>query len=1240
VEQAESGTVYNDSNVPVGTYTVATDGTISIVFDSTYRSQNATGSQISGKLTFHAEVQATGSGSGTQETFSYGNSQTFTVDFTNDVPKGDISVDKEISKVEGDIIYYTIEVYSEQGTFGPVEINDRIDDNGGYYYIQNTMTVRDKNSNPVDYTSLAFRDKNGNTSPEESANKGFLMQLPQMGARETYVIDCTVHVNDDNTIDVTDKHLTNDVEAASKNNAGRDIHGKDNVRLDWKLLKKSGTYNADTDSYEYTLTVNEMGTNLNGWQLQDTCNGVPLTNYTATIRDTTTGSTTTVTLPYTFGDHVFAQGDSTHQYTVTYSFASEALYVENNAQMSYTGTGLTVTASTLTGKGDIGEGALSKSGTLGNVILLSNGTPAREVIWTVTLDHADFDIPAGAYFDDSLYKSGGFYKNYYTHDQLIDNATAVVNAVEGQGGTVGSIQVWTWQYDAATGTNGTSGSTTYASLSDLTGNLPQSNQYQAFRVTLDTDLPKGSTPLTFQYTSTLETPSSTSAIYGIQNQFKVSSIPKLDKTASVNLVPSNPSIVKKGMNASGSLVDVEETEINYDKLANVGGNKDNLHWQLMLTVPENYTAQQGVVLEDQVPADLYVVQVEPKTQGTGANHCWYVNNPDGKYGHGTYQSVTRDGNAATLYLHGAGGTVIGDSAGYQVGWDMEITANNLLRITLNEDAIQYLADMQKFYTTGDLYTYSGTWKPATADDVVLTIDIYARNPDLNWQYPYDNRPFENTVVVKDDNGTRMDSDSQTTAVIRDQRKGLLDKRGEALKLDGQLSNTVAYDIAINPGEDNHDLLPYSNELLIADELVFNDHFPCYCGNGNDGKHIDASLVPGSVKLYKVSSRDWKGNPVVEEEVPVTYRYSKWEEAGYKGAIERHKQIELTVEDGFDYHLHYEYKFEGDYGGTIYDLINNITIFGTPGGDTKSDTTVKFNVQDSGAVANTKGAILYKVDASDFGTYLQGAQFEVFRYNPNESPDPYTSMGTYPTDTEGKIELSTNSNAAISFAYNTAYKLVERTPPTGYFLDPTPYEFYIENADTTSYPPCIPANFSGEKLQDGALIYFPDDKNSTSIRVDKFWLDEDENPIDAPAGASITFDLLQDDTLIGTYTANAAGITAAAGSTGTANGTAWSYTISGLPYAPTNTDNTAGTPYKYTVQEASLSGYQASYTNNDGISSGTISIFNQEESDDGYVLPKTGGAGTTGILTAGAALCGLALLGLYRVHVKKKAAAAD
>ena len=93
---------------------------------------------------------------------------------------------------------------------------------------------------------------------------------------------------------------------------------------------------------------------------------------------------------------------------------------------------------------------------------------------------------------------------------------------------------------------------------------------------------------------------------------------------------------------------------------------------------------------------------------------------------------------------------------------------------------------------------------------------------------------------------------------------------------------------------------------------------------------------------------------------------------------------------------------------------------------------------------------------------------------------------------------------------------------------------------------------------------------------------------------------------------------------------WSYTWNNL-----TSKSDSGEDYYYIVKEVNApSGYQVSYTNNDGIQEGDITVTNKKLNN--YDLPDTGGFGIFGYYAIGALFI-TATLFAYIANIKKKGA---
>ena len=91
---------------------------------------------------------------------------------------------------------------------------------------------------------------------------------------------------------------------------------------------------------------------------------------------------------------------------------------------------------------------------------------------------------------------------------------------------------------------------------------------------------------------------------------------------------------------------------------------------------------------------------------------------------------------------------------------------------------------------------------------------------------------------------------------------------------------------------------------------------------------------------------------------------------------------------------------------------------------------------------------------------------------------------------------------------------------------------------------------------------------------------------------------------------------------------WSYDWTELPK---RVEGQTEQFYYYTVEEDTPSGSSVSYTNNNGIQSGNITVTNKIST---YTLPETGGSGTLPFITVGVSLMGFALLCGYSMRRRR------
>jgi LPXTG-motif cell wall-anchored protein len=301
-----------------------------------------------------------------------------------------------------------------------------------------------------------------------------------------------------------------------------------------------------------------------------------------------------------------------------------------------------------------------------------------------------------------------------------------------------------------------------------------------------------------------------------------------------------------------------------------------------------------------------------------------------------------------------------------------------------------------------------------------------------------------------------------------------------------------------------------------------------------------------------------------------------------------------------------------------------------------------------AQADTSGVMLYKVDANSDGVFLKKAKFNIYIWNEDAGPngegayiivnhpdsfelDEDMGVTDFVTNQSGMIVIDGSTIAKGQFAYNTAYYIVERESPEGYYLSPEPYYFQIVHPELDKYPRCQPDDFAGALLSRGDIIYRENVSATTEISVEKYWKSYNgaNMTVTGKQVSEVNLELWQE--LEGDP--NSAKIYGTYKMTPDEKGN-WSLTITGLPKATKKADGTKDKDYLYYIKEVSVSGFTLeSSENNGGINSGIIKLVNREL--EGYELPETGGAGTQLYTTAGLLLMLTSAAFLTYINVKRR-----
>ena len=1185
IVQSDSGNIRNSSGQVVGTYVIDSEsGVITMTFTEDYVEQNAKGIQIHGNISFFSTVKKVTTEESENQDHKFTDGITLGVIITEkEEAEGDLSIEKEKVSVDGEDLTYEIKVSSTEGTKGPITITDQM--SAGLTFKESVGIW--KGNNRVNNASFnVANDK-----------RSFSLTLPEMAAGETYRVryKCSADID----LLGADMTVQNTATVTGKNSQDKEL--KDRVTVDhtFDVLKKTGTKNED-GSISWTITVNQAKADISGWTLKDIIRlqnqQVPYTG-PVTIRGSSGNIVANnVTLPYTFPN------GSKDTYTVTYTTThdyGDGDTIYNSAILSDDDTDVNVLAGVVIGT------PFTKTGEAGEVIQDENGNYLLPITWTITIDTRNGPISGGLYFVDEFrgYPSDDM---YMTYDQLMTalaNFEAEVLRVSGE--EVEWLSAWVYQPGPDT-------SNEVYSIIDLWGNKNncQSKKFDRFSISLGSKgIPQGEV-LTFSYECYGIFANNIVATTRFVNRFNL--MDQYETEGVVDYVVNSIKGTKYAISYYDPETQADEfwfwsggydwnsvegtAEYEYNKL------KDGyLAWAIEISVPPNYTGSDNITLYEDLPEGVSVKGLRwpfqnPKLVDPGLRldnmepgniYTWdFMLYPADQYGQWRPQ----------------GGQMVSITVNYTEARDLEITVPGIVYEVMGKYAALHGLDESYGYLA--IFTQIDDdfeWTPESEGSV-----IYVNN-------------FENRFTIKNEKDVVIDVGSQTQRITKDESDGTVKKTGTV-----EDGNIINYAVILNGYK--KDLVENSNVLAVHDLLTY---------NSLPNQPLRLRLVPGSVKLYEVRMKSDGGYEKLGE-VTVNYKYA--ETSYVEGGITRWRHtIDMTVPDSKSLLLEYSYKATGSQDAT-HNVSNSCTITGVGQGGISSDSRIEIEVLEATAQADTKDIMIYKVDANSDGIFLENAKFNIYIWNKEQGKyiivNNTKGDTTFTTDANGMIVLDASTMGEEQFAYNTAYYIVEIESPSGYYLGPEPYYFYIRNDNTEKYPSCIPQNFVGNALTSGDIIYRQNVSKYTEITVEKYWQDHQGASITVTGDevTSVTLELwqmLQGDPAsakrYGTYTMTPD----AAGN--------WSLTITDLPKSAQKADGTRGADYLYYIKEVGVNGYALeSSENNDGIRTGTIKLTNRKV--EGYVLPETGGMGPYGYITAGWTLT-LSATGflLYRQRKRRREA---
>lgn len=1157
-----------------GTYTITTDGRITITFNENF----ADGDPFAGNISFHGEVSLADIEGGDGIVFG-GAGGTITI--VPDVGDTSLHIEKagEYEQAEGKM-YYTVTVSSEDGSDGTIHYTDKfLNPTGGIAYEEESIRVLDSAEKKVE-VEIDF--KTGSTWFE-------IPNLPQLGPGEFYTISYTATVNpDDTTTDDGSLEARNQASAADESNEVSTIH---EVEISGPRIRKTGVYNPSTREVVWTVYLyNPRGYDLAEKTLSDT---MTWTYGEKTLEQVITSATLTpyigetpgepepIKLPYTF------PADSKQSYILTYttSLPEDAavganLSVTNTAWLDNWKTEYTIDGTvpgktglvktfTAQGDGDAVESDLNWS----SIITFPQGTLKAGTLDTVRY----VDIIQDAVNEGWQLQTG----THYTTPELLQQLVAApVDGYNQQAelkyGTDYTIQVVTAE-DFQT----TLGETYY----NATGVV------YVFETVAFDQLFEGFSygEQEFQFTwRSLDDVGANTPIAMFAVTFTQSALDKLNAVGQISISYSTHyDLSKVTGNGTYTLVNGGRTPSNSAAANTETALLAQLNKQVSTIGSHDYTLE----------SDAY-------TDGPAAMD---VGDTDGNI---YYRILLYNfGNEISLQ-----DTMWATQYGWSVGFDSikvydAATGDVLETLTIwGENGHLGSNPYWGTYTLKNLAAYRGC-----IIGLYYHVDVSANLPQGETQ------TITNTVKWTD-----VAEDSVETTVTNS--KPTLEK--ESALADGE-NNRVYYYVTINPGA--KDLLPDGGNLQLEDTLTLPNGVSAtlrpetiklytYNAENADGHYLGEDISDNPV--FRVDQTEGEENSYIftvpdETACVVVYAY-EIDRGTYAGDNIKVSNAAMLM------------------GSAVISAGDEIQLDnqGSSSEANKATLTIyKIGDNDYANLLNGVQFDLYRYELQEDGTTYDWEQTDITAEGEiGEGGQHFITGGDGP---EGAIILNflEEEDGGGSY-YNTIYKLVEYSTIEGYALDPTP-RYYVwgkdgMSADQTAAEMDDVLGKAGVLWEKVTFIPYggsmtdtiSNEPTTTEITVTKTWQGAEGTPLEKDLPDSVEVTLYQ-QTDGGEPVQYGESVTL----TGEAN---WTYTWEQLP------KEVDGQAVTYTVVETTITGWEASYDYGEGATGtteGTIQIINTKQST--FTLPETGGVGPTLVAIAGVPLVGAAGVVYWNLRRKRR-----
>ena len=590
-----------------------------------------------------------------------------------------------------------------------------------------------------------------------------------------------------------------------------------------------------------------------------------------------------------------------------------------------------------------------------------------------------------------------------------------------------------------------------------------------------------------------------------------------------------------------------------DAKSEISGDKKYIKFRI--TIPDQITPPEGatkltftydttVNLENaNIGENKFYNYIKAGTKENGAEYIYKkpgVVKTDGNGNTGTTQISNSDGTLAWKIKATVGSRnhklTIVDTLPDGVTLDgLQLTGwgNLNMELTVNGETVSGTDSTNQYNVSGTFQNKTITLNitPVTEGNTIqegaeFTLNVICKVDNAEKQT--ETKRFTNTAEMKLDD-VEIGSASQTqewTYQSTSEEAKIVDKSGEWVN-NNRLMN---YTVELN--KEGKDLVEGSDTLTLTDVLSYKNKI--YLQWPFSGTYdMNVSLIQSSVKLYKaVKNEDdsWTETNVPVNDWKWTYE-TKTGENPWDCMNATNTIIATGIPDATPLKLTYSYRISSNVpdeqvvsgsSQQVYfklDISNTAKLEGLNKEDTSSSGETKWEHSTSSAGVDTdKSYTFYKVDKDNYGVYLTGAQFSVYKYDTTQAIYGSEPVKVYQTDNIGSFRITReekdiNGSLIFAYHYNTLYKVVETAPPEGYRLPDSPkeYYFYFSNTDDTdrALPEELPTGAVNLSV-DSRSVYVDNIKNTTEITVEKQWQNSNGDVVLHDNG-SVTIKLYQKTT---------------------------------------------------------------------------------------------------------------------------------